>query len=354
MAKLRFLTTPFSVKNLTLKNRIVMPPMCQYQATDGMPNDWHLVHYTARAIGGVGLVIVEMTNVTPNGRISPRCLGLWNDDQRDEFKKIVDLVHKHDAKIAIQIGHAGRKAVGHADCVAPSAIIYENDVESGEWAYQTPKELTTDEIKDLVCAFGESVKRAVAAGFDAIEIHGAHGYLIHQFHAPRTNKRTDEYGQDKFLFGEQVIKAAKAVMPDDMPLIVRISAQEYAKDGYDLDYGVKIAERYQQAGADIMHVSGGGDGKLDKNHTPPISAGYQVPFARTIKQATKLPTIAVGMIDTADVAELIIANGDADLVAVGRALLRDPHWALNVQYDKTTNNASQLQFIPKSYERGYL
>lgn len=353
MAKFRFLNTPYQIKSLSLKNRVVMPPMCQYQAEDGMPNDWHYVHYTARAIGGVGLVIVEMTNIAPNARISPRCLGLWNDAQRDAFKKIVASVHQHGSKIAVQIGHAGRKATGHADCVAPSPIQYENGIEAGQWPFQTPKELGTDEVKALVQAFQDAVKRAVDAGFDAIELHGAHGYLIHQFHAPRTNRRSDEYGQDRALFGEQVIRAAKAVMPSEMPLIVRISAQEYAEGGYDLAYGVEIAKRYAAAGADVMHVSGGGDGQPHPAHTPAFSAGYQVPFARAVKQATGLPTIAVGMLDNPAVADFVLAAGDADLTAVGRALLRDPHWLLNAQFDQNGTDSEPVQFVPQSYGRGY-
>ncbi|QEY23807.1 NADH:flavin oxidoreductase/NADH oxidase [Neisseria animalis] len=354
MAKLRFLNTPCTIKNLELKNRVVMPPMCQYQAQDGMPNDWHFVHYTARAVGGAGLIIVEMTNVAPNGRITPKCLGLWNDEQRDALKKIVDSVHRYGSKIAVQIGHAGRKGLGHDHVVAPSPIAYENGEEAGAWQFQTPKDISTEEVRALVQAFQNAVKRAVEAGFDAVEIHGAHGYLIHQFHAPRTNKRTDEYGQDKMLFGEQVIKAAKAVMPSAMPLIVRISAQEYAEGGYDLDYGLEIAKRYAAAGADVMHVSGGGDGKLHPDHTPVFSAGYQVPFARAVKQATGLPTIAVGMLDDAAVADFVLANGDADLVAVGRGMLRDPHWLLNAQYNRYAADAAPVQFVPASYERAYL
>lgn len=235
--------------------------MCQYSATGGMPNDWHLVHYTSRAVGGVGLIIVEMTNVASNGRITPNCLGLWNDEQQQAFKKLVDSVHAQGAKIGIQIAHAGRKAQDEPNAVAPSAIHY------GELDYAgqnliTPRELTTEEVKALVQAFQDSVKRAVAAGFDTIEIHAAHGYLIHQFYSPKSNQRTDEYGEDKARFGVEIIQAARAVMPADMPLIVRISAQEYGKDGFDSDYGVQVAQRFAAAGADIFDVSGGGDGVL--------------------------------------------------------------------------------------------
>lgn len=271
MAKFRKILNPITLKNLELKNRVVMPPMCQYSATDGVPNDWHLVHYTSRAVGGVGLIIVEMTNVAPNGRITPKCLGLWNDEQQQAFARLVDSVHAQGAKIGIQIAHAGRKAQDEPNAVAPSAIHY------GELDYAgqnliTPKELTTDEVKELVGAFAHSVKRAVDAGFDTIEIHAAHGYLIHQFYSPKSNQRTDEYGQDKMLFGEQVIKSARAVMPVDMPLIVRISAQEYGENGFDSDYGVQVAKCFSDAGADVFDVSGGGDGVLCAGKHPQFFA----------------------------------------------------------------------------------
>lgn len=353
MAKFRTLFTPFSVNNLELKNRVVMPPMCQYSATDGVPNDWHFVHYTSRAVGGVGLIIVEMTNVAANGRISPNCLGLWNEEQQQAFKKIVDSVHAHGAKIAIQIGHAGRKAQNEPDAVAPSPIHY-GELDFAGQHLITPRELTTQEVKDLVQAFADSVKRAVDAGFDAVEIHGAHGYLIHQFYSPKSNRRTDEYGQDKALFGEQVIQAAKAVMPSEMPLIVRISAQEYGQDGFGLDYGLQVAKRFAEAGADVLDVSGGGDGVLHAGKHPEFYAGYQVDLARKVKQATGKPVIAVGMLDDPAVADHVLGAGDADLVAVGRALLRDPYWVLNAQYRQNASDAAEMQFVPRQYQRGFM
>lgn len=352
MAKLRFIQTPYKIKNLQLKNRIVMPPMCQYSAEEGVPNDWHFVHYTSRAIGGVGLIIVEMTNVAPNGRISPRCLGLWNDTQRDAFKRIVDSVHQHGTKIAVQIGHAGRKAQDCDDVVAPSAVHY-GQLDFDGQNLKTPRALGNDEVKAVVQQFQDAVKRAIEAGFDAIELHGAHGYLMHQFAAPKSNLRDDEYGQDKFLFGEQVIRAAKAVMPSEMPLIVRISAQEYGENGYDSDYGAVMAQRYADAGADMLHVSGGGDGALHEGNYPAFTAGYQVYLARKVKQQTGLPVIAVGMLDDASVADYVLASGDADLIAVGRGLLRDPHWLLNAQYRQNAADSSGTEFVPTPYKRGY-
>lgn len=288
----------------------------------------------------------------PNGRITPNCLGLWNDEQRDALKRIVDSVHQQGAKIAIQIGHAGRKAQDCDDVVAPSAIHY------GELDYtgqnlKTPRELSKAEIQDTVQAFQNAVKRAVDAGFDAIEIHGAHGYLIHQFYSPKSNQRTDEYGQDRCLFGAQVIKAAKAVMPSEMPLIVRISAQEFGKDGFTQDYGVQVAKRFADAGADVLHVSAGGDGVLHAGNHPPFTAGYQVYLARAVKKATNLPVIAVGMLENPAVADFVLANGDADLIGIGRALLRDPNWVLNAQYNLNASDSQPMQFVPKSYQRGF-
>ncbi|MDO5639828.1 MAG: NADH:flavin oxidoreductase/NADH oxidase [Neisseria sp.] len=353
MAKFRHLLTPFSIKNLELKNRLVMPPMCTYSATDGVPNDWHFAHYTARAIGGVGLVIVEMTNIAANGRITPMCLGLWNDTQRDAFKRIVDSVHQQGAKIAIQIAHAGRKALGADQVIAPSALRYEGADGTSGYSYQTPYAPSTEEVRGLVQDYQNAVKRALEAGFDAIEIHGAHGYLIHEFHAPKTNLRDDEYGQNKTLFGEQVIAAARAVMPPEMPLFVRLSAQEYGEHGYDLTYGCEVAKRYAAAGADVLHVSGGGDGDLHPEHMPVFKAGYQVHMARAVKQATGKPVIAVGMLDDAALADFVIGDESADLVAVGRGLLRDPNWLLNAQYRQPVSDAEAVQFVPRQYLRGF-
>lgn len=358
MTKIRHFTTPFTLKDLTLKNRIVMPPMCQYQAVDGIPNDWHLVHYTSRAVGGVGLIIMEMTNILPNGRISPNCLGLWNDEQRDQFKKIVDLVHANGSKIAIQIAHAGRKALGESDVVSSSDIIYDGIIEASsresKWLYKKPRALSKDEILNYIQLFQNSAKRAVEAGFDAIELHGAHGYLIHQFYSPKSNIRTDEYGKDKMLFGEQVIKAVKAVMPSGMPLLMRISAQEYGDDGFDLSYGCEVAKRFANAGVDIIDVSGGGDGKINTNHTPTFNAGYQVFLAEAVKNTTGLPVIAVGMLESPPLADYILGSTNIDLVAIGRGLLRDPYWLLNAQYHQATKDNNEISFIPDSYRGAFI
>lgn len=334
---------PFSYKGLELKNRIVMPPMCQYSVTakDGVPNDWHFVHYVSRAVGGAGLIIMEMTDVEPDGRITDFDLGLWSDDQVPAFARIIEACHGYGAKMSIQIAHAGRKAEDAAQPVAPSAVQFSE-------RYKTPRALETDEVKRMVEKFRDSVKRAVDAGVDTIELHGAHGYLIHQFHSPLVNKRHDEYGQDYTRFGVEVIQAAKSVMPSDMPLILRLSAIEYTDNGYGLDYSLEVARTYQKAGVDIFHVSSGGEGKIGAGGRPGTHPGYQVPLARAIKEGLNVPTIAVGLLEDVALAEATLGNGDADLIAVGRGMLRDPYWAIHAS--RTLNEEIEL---PKQYARAF-
>ncbi|RJX38772.1 NADH:flavin oxidoreductase/NADH oxidase [Paenibacillus pinisoli] len=339
------LETPFAMKGLQLRNRTVMAPMCQYSVTekDGIANEWHYVHYTSRALGGVGLVIVEMTNVEPDGRITDQCLGLWSDDQIPALKRIVDAAHEHGAKIGIQIAHAGRKAQDAEQPVAPSAIAFDE-------TYKQPRALTTAEVKDMVKKFGEAVRRAVEAGFDTIELHGAHGYLIHQFHSSRTNTRDDEYGQDLTLFGREAIAEAKKHMPEDMPLLFRISALEYVEDGYGIDYGIELCRAYLEAGVDLLHISTGGEGTPAPAKRPKVEPGFQLEAAHTVKQALGVPVIAVGMLDDPHFAAETLATGKTDLVAIGRGLLRDPYWAIHAI--KETGGDFRAH-VPKAYIRGY-
>lgn len=339
------LSTPFQFKGLTLKNRVVMPPMCQYsvEAQDGTPTDWHFVHYVSRAVGGTGLIIIEMTDVEPDGRISNFDLGLWSDEQIPAYKRIISEVHKYGAKIGIQIAHAGRKAEDAEVPVSASAVPFPGS------RYKTPRALTTEEVKAMVVKFQEAARRAVEARVDTIEIHGAHGYLIHQFHSPLTNLRDDEYGRDKALFGVEIIKAIKEVIPEDMPLIMRISAVEYVDGGYGLEYSTELSRRYKEAGVDIFHLSSGGEGPIGSGGRPGIHPGYQVPLARAIKQALDVPVIAVGNLDDPRLAEASIGNGDTDLVAVGRGMLRDPYWALHAIRELS---ADELD-APKQYARAF-
>ena len=338
------LFSPFSIKGLTLKNRTVMAPMCQYsvEAKDGIPNDWHFVHYVSRAVGGTGLIIVEMTDVEPDGRITDFDLGLWSDEHIPAYERIVKEVHKYDAKIGIQIAHAGRKAEDAIQPVGPSNIPVESD---GSW--KEPRPLTVEEIKNMVSKYKEAAKRAVAAGFDTIELHGAHGYLIHQFHSPSINNRTDEYGTDLSKFGVEVIQAVRSVMPKDMPLLLRMSAIEYIDGGYGLEHSLEIAKKYKEAGVDVFHVSSGGEAKPGKVK-PANTPGYQVPFARAFKQALDVPVIAVGILEDPNHAEKVIIEGDAELVAVGRGMLKDPYWALHAEQTITGKTTP-----PTPYKRGF-
>ncbi|MFC5448509.1 NADH:flavin oxidoreductase/NADH oxidase [Paenibacillus aestuarii] len=338
--------TAFTLKNLMLKNRIVMAPMCQYSvdAEDGTPNEWHYVHYVSRAVGGTGLIIIEMTDVEPDGRITNRDLGLWSDEQIPAYKRIVNEVHKYGSKIGIQLAHAGRKAQDAVQPVSASAIPVQGE------NLTPPRALSTEEVKDMVNKFKEAARRAVAAGFDTIELHGAHGYLMHQFHSPGINQRTDEYGQDLSRFGVEVIQAVRSVMPADMPLILRISAIEYMDGGYGLEHSLAIAKKYKAAGVDMFHVSSGGEappGVLKPGNHP----GYQVPFARAYKQALDVPVIAVGKLEDPLLAEATLANGDADLVGVARGMLDDPYWSMHALRTVTRKVEPPVQYARGIYVR---
>lgn len=337
------LFSTFKIKDLELKNRIVMSPMCMYsvEKKDGIATEWHYLHYVSRAIGGAGFIMIEMTDVEPDGRISDYDLGLWSDDQIPALKKIVDGIHLQGAKAAIQIAHAGRKAQDAEIPVAPSAIPFDENS-------KTPRALTTEEVKDIVEKFRLAVRRAVQAGFDAIEIHGAHGYLIHQFHSPLTNKREDEYGKDLTKFGREIIQAAKNEIPAGMPLFMRISAKEYVEGGYDIDGSIKFSKEYQDAGVDMFDISSGGEGQIAAWGRPGTHAAYQAPLARKIKEALNVPVIAVGRLDDAILANGLIGNEEADLIAVGRGMLRNPYWSL-----EASKQLRKVADVPKQYEDGF-
>lgn len=337
------LLSSYTLKGLELNNRVVMPPMCQYSVAkkDGIATDWHYMHYVSRAIGGVGFIIIEMTDVEPDGRITDFDLGLWSDEQIPALKRIVDACHQYGAKVGIQIAHAGRKAEDAAVPVAPSAIAFDEKS-------KVPRALTTEDVQGMVEKFRSAAARAVQAGVDSIELHGAHGYLIHQFHSPLTNKREDEYGLDLTRFGREVIQAVKSVMPDNMPLIMRISAKEYVEGGYDIEESIALAKDYRQAGVDMIHVSSGGEGPIAAFGRPGSHAAYQVPLARAIKQALDIPVIAVGRLDDPILANAVIGNDDADLVAVGRGLLRNPYWTLEAAARLNKETA-----IPVQYRSGF-
>ncbi len=344
------LYSPIKFRNIELQNRWVMSPMCMYSAIEGMPNDFHLVHYGSRAQGGTGLLIAEATGVVPEGRITNGCTGIWNDEQAESFRRIVDFVHQHSkSKIGIQLAHAGRKASTWNgkqisleegwQTVAPSPIPYME----GE---RIPHELSVEEINALVQRFKEAAQRAVNAGFDVIEIHAAHGYLLHQFLSPLSNNRTDEYGgsfENRCRFLLEVVEAVNEVLDDNHPLFVRISATEYAENGWDLDDSVKLAQLLKEKKVDLVDVSSGGN-----IHGARISVfdGYQVPFAAKIRKEAGIATGAVGLITEVKQAEEILQKGDADLIFVAREILRNPYLAI-----KGALETREEFFFPKQYER---
>ncbi|MEF2965981.1 NADPH dehydrogenase NamA [Paenibacillus sp. M1] len=314
------LFSPFTIKNVTLKNRIVMSPMCMYSSPneDGKVADWHRVHYATRAVGGVGLIVVEATAVLPEGRISYRDLGIWSDEHIDGLKEVTDLIHQNGAKAAIQLAHAGRKAELNEDIFAPSAIPFPE--------MKTPNEADEAYINGVVNAFKEGARRAKAAGFDIIELHGAHGYLINQFLSPLANKRQDSYGgraENRYRLLGEIIDAVKTVW--DGPIFVRVSANEYNENGNSLEQYIDYARKMKVQGVDLIDASSGAvvPAKID------IFPGYQVGLSESIRRQAGIATGAVGLITNAAQAEEILGNGRADLVFLGRELLRNPYWALN-------------------------
>jgi 2,4-dienoyl-CoA reductase-like NADH-dependent reductase (Old Yellow Enzyme family) len=330
------LFSPLAIKNVTLKNRIVMSPMCQYSATDGFTGDWHLVHYGSRAAGGAGLIIQEATAVSPEGRITPGDAGLWSDDQIPGLKRIVSFIHLHGAVSAIQLAHAGRKA----SCDLPWKGGKQLDFNNGGWqtvgpgnipfspADRSPESLNKDGIIKVVSDFKAAARRALNAGFKIIEIHSAHGYLLQEFLSPLSNRRTDEYGgsfENRTLLLRQVIDAVKSVWPAENPLFVRISSTDWTEGGWTSEDSVHLAGILKEMGVDLIDCSSGGniiDAKI------PFSPGYQVRYSEAVRK-TGILTGAVGLITTAPQAESILQENKADLVLLGRELLRDPYFPLH-------------------------
>jgi 2,4-dienoyl-CoA reductase-like NADH-dependent reductase (Old Yellow Enzyme family) len=324
------LFTPLQIRGLTLRNRIVLSPMCMYSAdTDGHACDWHLVHLGARATGGCGLVITEAASVEPRGRISINDLGLWNDDQIAPLAKIVQFCHEQGASVGVQLAHAGRKAFspqkgeGPQAGVAPSAIPFTE-------GWKAPLELTVEAIDALVESWRGAARRAIEAGFDLIEIHHAHGYLLHSFFSPIANHREDTYGgsfDNRARLTLRVARAIREVWPAERPLFLRVSASDWNAQGITPADFSRLAPALIEAGVDLIDCSSGGIIPAP----PPaemVGPGYQVPFASEIRRDGRIPTMAVGFITGPGQAEAILAGGHADLVALGRELLRDPHWPL--------------------------
>lgn len=331
----------YTIKDVTFKNRIVMAPMCQYSShnQDGQIEDWHRTHYATRAVGQVGLIILEATAVQPEGRISAQDLGIWSDEHTKGLTEVVNLMKFHGAKTGIQLAHAGRKATVDGDIYAPSPLAFNEH-------YKTPNEMTIKDIKNTVTAFKEAAIRSKTAGFDVIELHGAHGYLINEFLSPLTNKRTDEYGgsdENRYRLLRETIDAVRSVW--NGPLFVRISAHDYTEGGMTPDSYVTMTKWMKEQDVDLVDVSSGA------NVPAPIDVfpGYQVNFAETIKHDTPIPTGAVGLITSPLHAEEILQNDRADLIFLARELLRDPYWPYRAAKELRTEIKPPVQ-----YERGWL
>ncbi len=339
------LFTPFEQKSLTISNRIVMSPMCMYSAqNDGKATDWHLIHYGTRAMGGVGLILLEATAIEKRGRISARDLGLWDDSQVPSLQKIVDFVHQQNGAIGVQLAHAGRKAGVDDVIVAPSELPFNQDS-------PIPHELSVNEIFHVIESWREGARRAKEAGFDVIEIHGAHGYLIHQFLSPISNKKTDQYGgslENRFLLLKQIIQAVKEEWPKDKPIYLRLSAVDYDEGGLTLEDTLNIARMAKAEGIDFIDCSTGGISPLAP---PVVFPGYQIPYAAEIREKVGIATGCVGLITEPAMANEIIGNGKGDLVLLGRELLRNPYWALHASALRKRKEFEHP--IPIPYERGF-
>jgi 2,4-dienoyl-CoA reductase-like NADH-dependent reductase (Old Yellow Enzyme family) len=329
---------PYRLRGVTLRNRIALSPMCQYSSEDGFANDWHLMHLGARAAGGCGLVVAEATGVEARGRITPNCLGVWKDEHIDGLRRVTSFVKARGAAIGMQLAHAGVKASRHRPWhptsnayvtaeeggwmpVGPSAIRFGSDG-------PVPHELSIEEIRGVRAAFAAAARRCVAAGFDVIELHFAHGYLGHSFLSPLMNKRSDGYGgpfDHRVSFLLETVKEVRAAIPDSMPLLVRLSCTDWTEGGWTIEESVEAAKRMRREGVDLIDCSSGGASRSAKIPTGP---GYQVPLAERIRREADIPTGAVGMITEAAQANALIEEGKCDLVFMGRELLRDPNWPL--------------------------
>lgn len=347
------LFTPLNLRNLTLRNRICVAPMCQYSCQDGMPGDWHLVHLGSRAVGGAGLVMVEATAVSPEGRISPSDCGLWNQDQAKAFAPIARFIAEQGAIPGIQLGHAGRKASVLAPWRGGAPIA------PGQGGWQpsapsplpfgpgspTPGELGSMELEQLCREFEQAAQRALVAGFQVIELHMAHGYLLHQFLSPLSNRRSDEFGgvlKNRMRFPLRVARRVREVWPQQLPVLVRISATDWIEGGWDLTQSLELCQELKGLGIDLIDCSSGG---LVPDAVIPVGPGFQVPLAARIRQEVGIATGAVGLITAAVQAEQIVATGQADVVFLARELLRNPYWPMQ---------AAQLLKAEHSWPAQYL
>jgi len=353
------LFSPLTIRSVTLRNRIGVSPMCQYSAADGVANDWHFVHLGSRAVGGAGIVIVEATAVAPEGRITPGCLGLWSEKHIEPLARIVKFAKSHGAVAGIQIAHAGRKASaarpweggahlseaqGGWETIAPSAIPF-----GGELA-KVPRAMTEADITRVQNDFVAAAKRALMAGFEWLELHAAHGYLFNEFLSPLANHRTDQYGgsrENRCRFLLETTRAVRAVWPDQFPLAVRLSAIDWMPGGWEIEDSLALVKQLKAAGVDLIDCSSGGAAPHAKIQA---GAGYQVPFAETIRRETGILTAAVGQITEPTHADEIIRNGRADIVLLAREFLRDPYWPLHAANALRQKEALS---IPVQYARAW-
>lgn len=347
------LLSPFTIKDITFKNRIVISPMCQYSSVDGFASDWHLVHLGSRAVGGAALIIQEATAVSPEGRISPDDLGIWKDEHIEKLKQITSFIHSQDSVAGIQLAHAGRKASfpspwkgkdqlkpadGGWQGVAPSAVpYYENDA--------LPLELDTKEIQRIISDFKLGAERALKAGYKVVEIHAAHGYLIHEFMSPMSNFRKDEYGgsfENRIRFLLEIVASVQTVWPANLPLFVRISATDWVENGWNENDSAQLGKILKEKGVDLVDASSGANVAGVKI---PVKPGYQVPFAEKVRKEAGIPTGAVGLITTATQAEAILQEGKADLIFIARASLRDPYFPQNAAQELGEDFAWKNQYV---------
>ncbi|GLZ37692.1 NADH:flavin oxidoreductase/NADH oxidase [Actinokineospora sp. NBRC 105648] len=331
------LFSPLTLRSVTLPNRVAVSPMCQYSSTDGLPDTWHLVHLGSRAVGGAGLVLVEATAIEAIGRISPDDTGIWSAAHVEAWRPITEFIKAQGSVPGIQLAHAGRKASSYSPFGGGRHGVPDSD---GGWTpvgptdvpfipeYRTPQALSTAEVETLVETFAQAARNAVEAGFEVVEVHAAHGYLLHQFVSPLSNTRTDAYGGDfagRVRFPLEVTRAVRAAVGEDVPVLVRVSATDWTDGGLTVDDSAEFARALKEAGADLIDVSTGGNAAYAKIETGP---GYQVPFADAIRRKAEVATGAVGEITDPHQAERILEDGSADLVLLARELLRDPYWPL--------------------------
>ncbi|HZL67192.1 MAG TPA: NADPH dehydrogenase NamA [Candidatus Limnocylindrales bacterium] len=345
---------PLSIRDLTFANRVFVSPMCEYSSTDGYANDWHFVHLGSRAVGGAGLVLTEATAIVPEGRISPQDLGIWSDDHIAPLARVVRFIHEQGSVAGMQLAHAGRKAStyrpweglgtipenagGWTNVVAPSALAFADH-------YPMPRALTSDGIQEIVAAFAEAARRACEAGFRVIEIHAAHGYLIHEFLSPLSNRRQDAYGgpfENRTRLLREIVAAVRSSWPEGAPLFVRISATDWVDGGWDIQQSVELARALKEIGVDLIDCSSGGN---VAHAQIPVGPGYQTRFAEQIRRETGIMTGTVGMIVSPAQAEHIVATGQADAVIIAREFLRDPYWPLRAARELGQSISWPVQYL---------